>query len=313
MKKQNILIALLSTALLVPSFVVPASAASISASKAKSIVLADAKVKESALHDYEVEKDTYKGKAVYSIEFESKGVEWEYEVQRSNGIILHKEVEGKVSNENCISVTKAKKIVFGDANVKESDVRDFEIERNVYKTVNSYSIEFEVKGVEYEYEVSRKSGKILKEKVEGKTTTSSSISVSKAKSIVLADAGVKSSEIDDYDIERDTYNGTNSYSIEFEVSGVEYEYEVSRKSGKILRKEVEGKKVNASISKSKVKEIVLKDAGVSSSAVKDYDVELDNEKGKAVYEVDFEVKNVEYEYKVDAVSGKILKKEVDRD
>lgn len=313
MKKQNILIALLSTALLVPSFVVPASAASISASKAKSIVLADAKVKESALHDYEVEKDTYKGKAVYSIEFESKGVEWEYEVQRSNGKILKKEVEGKVSNEQCISVTKAKKIVFADAKVKEADVKDFDIERNVYKTVNSYSIDFEVKGVEYEYEVSRKSGKILKEKVEGNKTTSSSISASKAKSIVLADAGVKSSEIDDYDIERDTYNGTNSYSIEFEVSGVEYEYEVSRKSGKILRKEVEGKKVNAAISKSKVKSIVLKDAGVSSSAVKDYDVELDNEKGKAVYEVDFEVKNTEYEYKVDAVSGKILKKEVDRD
>ena len=313
MKKQNILIALLSTALLVPSFVVPASAASISASKAKSIVLADAKVKESALHDYEVEKDTYKGKAVYSIEFESKGVEWEYEVQRSNGKILKKEVEGKVSNEQCISVTKAKKIVFADAKVKEADVKDFDIERNVYKTVNSYSIDFEVKGVEYEYEVSRKSGKILKGKVEGNKTTSSSISASKAKSIVLADAGVKSSEIDDYDIERDTYNGTNSYSIEFEVSGVEYEYEVSRKSGKILRKEVEGKKVNAAISKSKVKSIVLKDAGVSSSAVKDYDVELDNEKGKAVYEVDFEVKNTEYEYKVDAVSGKILKKSVDRD
>ena len=62
-----------------------------------------------------------------------------------------------------------------------------------------------------------------------------------------------------------------------------------------------------------MKSIVLKDAGVSSSAVKDYDVELDNEKGKAVYEVDFEVKNTEYEYKVDAVSGKILKKSVDRD
>ena len=240
MKKQNILIALLSTTLLVPSFIVPASAASISASKAKSIVLADAKVKESALHDYEVEKDTYKGKAVYSIEFESKGVEWEYEVQRSNGKILKKEVEGKVSNDQCISVTKAKKIVFADANVKEADVRDFEIERNVYKTVNSYSIEFEVKGIEYEYEV-------------------------------------------------------------------------SRKSGKILYKEVEGKKVNASISKSKAKSIVLKDAGVSSSAVKDYDVELDNEKGVAVYEIDFEVKNVEYEYKVNATTGKIIKKSVDRD
>lgn len=312
MKKKNLL-ATLAALLIVPVFSVNVSAASISTSKAKSIVLADSKVKESNLHDYEVEKDTYKGKAVYSIEFESKGVEYEYEVQRSNGKILKKEVEGKVSTDQCISVTKTKKIVFADAKVSEKNVRDFEIERNVYKTVNSYSVEFEVKGVEFEYEVSRKSGKILYKRKEGNKTTSTSISAAKAKTAALNDAGLKASEIDDYDIERDVYKGVNSYSIEFEASGVEYEYEVSRKSGKILYKEVEGQKVNASISKTKVKEIVLKDAGVSASKVKDYDVELDNEKGVAVYEIDFEVGNTEYEYKVNAANGKILKKEVDRD
>lgn len=313
MKKRNVLLGLLVTILALPVFGFHTSAASISASKAKSIVLADARVKEANLHDYEVEKDTYKGKAVYSIEFESKGVEYEYEVQRSTGKILHKEVEGKVSTDQCISVTKTKKIVFADANVSENSVRDFEIERDVYRGVNSYSIEFEVKGVEFEYEVSRKSGKILYKEREGNKTTSSTISVAKAKTAALNDAGLKASELDDYDIERNVYKGVNSYNIEFEAAGVEYEYEVSRKSGKILYKEVEGEKVNASISKAKVKEIVLKNAGVSASKVKDYDVELDNEKGKAVYEIDFEVGNTEYEYKVDAATGKILKKEVDRD
>ena len=57
MKKKNLL-ATLAALLIVPVFSVNVSAASISASKAKSIVLADSKVKESNLHDYEVEKDT---------------------------------------------------------------------------------------------------------------------------------------------------------------------------------------------------------------------------------------------------------------
>lgn len=313
MKKHNIVLSAFAAALAFSAFTVPASAASISASKAKTIALEDARVKASRLDDYEVEKDTYKGKAVYSIEFDADGVEYEYEIQRSNGKILNKEVEGKVSNANGISTTKAKKIVLADAKVKESKVKDYDIERDVYKTVNSYSIEFEVQGVEYDYEVSIKSGKILKKKVEGKVSNADGISVTKVKKIAFADAKVSESEVSDLDVDREVYKTVNSYNIEFEVDGVEYEYEISRKSGKILNKKTEGEKVSSSISKSKAKSIALKDAGLSASEIKDYDIEADTYKGKAVYSIDFEYGNTEYEYEIQRSNGKILNKEVEKD
>ena len=42
-------------------------------------------------------------------------------------------------------------------------------------------------------------------------------------------------------------------------------------------------------------------------------VDLDLERGVMVYEVEFRVGNMEYEYEINAKSGKILKAEKDRD
>lgn len=67
------------------------------------------------------------------------------------------------------------------------------------------------------------------------------------------------------------------------------------------------------LAKDKPKKIVLKDAGISSKAIHDYDIDLDDENGVAVYEIDFNHKNKEYDYTVDVHSGKILKKNVKRD
>lgn len=66
------------------------------------------------------------------------------------------------------------------------------------------------------------------------------------------------------------------------------------------------------IGKAKAKEIALADAGVTAKDVRDFDCELDKEViGTTAYEVDFEVGFDEYEYKIDAVTGEILKAKVD--
>lgn len=66
------------------------------------------------------------------------------------------------------------------------------------------------------------------------------------------------------------------------------------------------------IGKAKAKEIALADAGVTAKDVRDLDCELDKEViGKTAYEVDFEVGFDEYEYKIDAVTGEILKSKID--
>ncbi|MFV0431985.1 MAG: PepSY domain-containing protein [Alphaproteobacteria bacterium] len=67
------------------------------------------------------------------------------------------------------------------------------------------------------------------------------------------------------------------------------------------------------ISASSAKRIALKDAGVTSKSIRDYDLDIDRENGRKVYEIDFKYKGREYDYKIDANSGKILRKNVERD
>ena len=53
--------------------------------------------------------------------------------------------------------------------------------------------------------------------------------------------------------------------------------------------------------------IALAHAGLERSAVRDLKCELDRENGTMVYEVEFESGQFDYEYDIDAASGKILK------
>ncbi len=64
------------------------------------------------------------------------------------------------------------------------------------------------------------------------------------------------------------------------------------------------------IGKDKAKSISFSDAGVSS---KNVDIEIDYEDGKMIYEVEFTVNGNEYEYEIDAVTGKILDKTIEID
>ncbi|MCD8232743.1 MAG: fibronectin type III domain-containing protein [Clostridiales bacterium] len=67
------------------------------------------------------------------------------------------------------------------------------------------------------------------------------------------------------------------------------------------------------IGTAKAKSIALTDAGVTESQVRDLEVEKDKENGVVVYEVSFDYNGYEYDYTINATSGKIIEKEVERD
>ena len=162
----------------------------------------------------------------------------------------------------------------------------------------------------------------------GNASTKSYIGIDKAKNIALTDAKASEANILDFDIELDYEYGLMVYEIDFDFNNQEYEYEINAITGEIINKFVEtdgnirnnptpnqAPKTNTSnyIGRAKAKDIVLKNAGVSASNVRDLSIELDKEKGKMVYEVDFEAGNKDYEYDIDAVTGKILYKDVEID
>ena len=63
----------------------------------------------------------------------------------------------------------------------------------------------------------------------------------------------------------------------------------------------------------KAKSIALNHAGVSENEVYDMDIELDDEDGILVYEVEFKSGNMEYDYEINAATGAILKHESELD
>ncbi len=75
----------------------------------------------------------------------------------------------------------------------------------------------------------------------------------------------------------------------------------------------QGSNSNNIISRDKAKNIALNHAGVSEKDIFDFDIELDKDKKALHYDIDFEVSNTDYEYEIDATSGKILFSKAEKD
>ena len=67
-----------------------------------------------------------------------------------------------------------------------------------------------------------------------------------------------------------------------------------------------GNTQSTDIGESAAKEIAFTDAGISAEQVQYLSSKMDYDDGKAVYDVEFVVNGVEYDYEIDAVSGTIL-------
>ena len=127
------------------------------------------------------------------------------------------------------------------------------------------------------------------------------------------------------DFDRD--DGVYYYEFEFSANGVKYDYEINALTGEVIKFEQEqagnlsgngngnggGANTGELIGEAAAKSAALADAGVSESEVTRMKCELDREHGSYVYEVEFKVGRMEYEYEIDAYTGAILKSEQDYD
>ena len=103
--------------------------------------------------------------------------------------------------------------------------------------------------------------------------------------------------------------------------GEEIEYKIDAYTGTILesKRETEDKTSAAQptssgdIGYAKAKSIALNHAGVSESKAYDMEIELDEEDGMLVYEVEFKSGGMEYSYEINAATGAIVKQETEPD
>lgn len=158
----------------------------------------------------------------------------------------------------------------------------------------------------------------------GSTSDKAYIGAERAKSIALGHASLAETAVFDLDCELDYEYGRMVYEVDFDANGAEYEYEIDAKSGDILLFEIErngtkqqgGSMTQESagyIGAEKAKSIALSNAGLTAASVTGLISELDSDDGTAVYEVEFMYGGYEYEYKIDAKSGTILKSDKELD
>ena len=173
------------------------------------------------------------------------------------------------------------------------------------------------------------------------SSTKKQIGVEGAKQIALAHAKVALKDVTFIKAEIDYEDGIKVYDIDFYSGNVEYDYEINAATGSILSVDwdIEDYSIPApepaptevpapapaptaapsptqpaapsTISAERAKQIALSHAGVGGASF--IKVELDTDDGVQVYEIEFKVGNVEYEYDINAISGEIIssKSEVD--
>ena len=117
------------------------------------------------------------------------------------------------------------------------------------------------------------------------------------------------------------------YEVEIKSqTGEEFEYKVDAYTGAILeskREAADGTEVpvvqpskpaaSGDIGYAKAKSVALNHAGVSENKAYDMEIELDDEDGTLVYEVEFKSGGMEYSYEINAATGAILKHEAELD
>ena len=249
--------------------------ASVSLDEAIDIALKDAGInREDALFRATPSLDSDDRVKHYDIEFINNGVEYEYEVSVEEGKIINAE--------------------------KEQEKTSAPAQENVKEREN------EAKKVQEPTSVPEKQEKAY-------------ISIEQAKEIALKDAGKKAADVEFRKAHYDADDLVAHFDIKFAADGYEYEYEIKAADGKVLEKDIDRVEKNSVptaapdkapsesyIAKDKALSLALAHAKVESAQVKYSKVELDRDDLIVHYEVEFVAGAYEYEYEINAESGKIV-------
>jgi len=148
-----------------------------------------------------------------------------------------------------------------------------------------------------------------------KANKTKKISADKAKRIALGDAKLAEKDVTFVKVELELEDNRLVYDVEFYSGNVEYDYDIDAVSGAIVSadKDIENYVIPAQpsteaqaseISVEKAKQIALSHAGVGSARFTK--AKIDYENGVKVYEIEFKVGNMEYEYDINVLNGAIV-------
>ena len=165
---------------------------------------------------------------------------------------------------------------------------------------------------------------VAKSKVSKSYKATKKITADEAKRIALAHAKLAEKDVTFVKVELED-NNRYEYDVDFYSGNLEYDYEIDAVSGAILSadRDIENYVIptqpstaaansqTSEISVERAKQIALSHAGVGSARFKK--AKLDYENGVKVYEIEFKVGNLEYEYDINVSNGAIISSSVEID
>lgn len=280
----------------------------ITLSDAKKIALDDAGCKDKVSFTEETLVSGGIKTPYYRLVFADAKTQWTYRIDAVLGTVLEKQ-QKEIVTTDFISLEEAKEIALKDAGLNEATQKIVftreELSRNSGKPC--YILEFYTAKKQYSYKVDAKNGSIIE--------AYHFILLKDAKKIALDDAGV---------IEKVTFTeetlvagGIKSpyYYFAFESASARWTYKIDAVLGVIMDKTCDKIIPLAPefIGLEKAKQIALRGAGLDEAMQEIVFTreELNRNSGKPNYVLEFYTDRCAYSYKVDAVSGDILEKNIE--
>jgi len=244
----------------------------------------------------------------YRLVFADAKTQWTYRIDAVLGTVLEKQ-QKEIVTTDFISLEEAKEIALKDAGLNEATQKIVftreELSRNLGKPC--YILEFYTAKKQYSYKVDAKNGSIIE--------AYHFILLADAKKIALDDAGVNVKVV--FTTEELVAGGIKSpyYYFAFESDSARWTYKIDAVLGVIMDKTCDKIIPLAPefIGLEKAKQSALEDAGLDEATQKIVFTreELSRNQGKPCYILEFYTDKCAYSYKVDAVSGDILEKNIE--
>lgn len=280
----------------------------ITLSEAKKIALDDAGCKDKVSFTEETLVSGGIKTPYYRLVLADAKTQWTYRIDAVLGIVLEKQ-QKEIVTTDFISLEEAKKMALKDAGLDEATQKIVftreELSRNSGKPC--YILEFYTAKKQYSYKVDAKNGSIIE--------AYHFILLADAKKIALDDAGVNVKVV--FTTEELVAGGIKSpyYYFVFESDSARWTYKIDAVLGVIMDKTCDKIIPLAPefIGLEKAKQIALEDAGLDEATQKIVFTreELSRNQGKPCYILEFYTDKCAYSYKVDAVSGDILEKNIE--
>ena len=213
-----------------------------------------------------------------------------------------------------IDLESAKTTALGDAQLSSDDASFTTAKLEEKNGLAYYDLHFTDGTSSYYCAVDATTGAIIESGLE--SDTAGDIGEDKAKAIALEHAGVAENDTSYLSVKRDFDDGVLVYDVEFYAKSTEYDYEIDSATGKIRSYDYDAEGYSGSsssgasstaqdIGEAEAKAIALEHAGVAEDDTSYLKVQKDYDDGALIYEVEFYAGSTEYDYEIDAASGKI--------